>query len=270
MDQNADGTSDQNPLTTPFTGLTPGDAYVAPMPQPTVPFTFNATNILSPPFDQNTLPLILPGPYVMSTSVPGGTGSDNLVLNGTNSSLNVTFDRPMQTSTFTPGQVLQIMGPIGSISGPQNYPSDSTLQTIPAATTTSPGVLNSTLTVPSFDGTFKIANITVQLNAAFPTDSDLTAVLIAPDGTQVPLFSGVGGNGANFINTTFDDAAENSITDRHSSLHRTYRPAGQLSTLDGQTVDMKNPPSALWVPGVWTLQLTNTKTGTPAPSKTGR
>ena len=34
MDQNADGTSDQNPLTTPFTGLTPGDAYMAPMPQP--------------------------------------------------------------------------------------------------------------------------------------------------------------------------------------------------------------------------------------------
>ena len=74
MDQNADGTSDQNPLTTPFTGLTPGDAYVAPMPKPTVPFTFNATNILNPPFDQNTLPLILPGPYVVSTSVPNGTG----------------------------------------------------------------------------------------------------------------------------------------------------------------------------------------------------
>ena len=34
MDQNADGTTDQNPLTTPFTGLTPGDAYVVPNPQP--------------------------------------------------------------------------------------------------------------------------------------------------------------------------------------------------------------------------------------------
>ena len=37
MDQNADGTSDQNPLTTPFTGLTPGDAYVAPIPSPLCP-----------------------------------------------------------------------------------------------------------------------------------------------------------------------------------------------------------------------------------------
>ena len=99
----------------------------------------------------------------------------------------------MQVSTFTPGQVLQIMGPTGSVSGPQYFASDSVGQTIPAATATGPGTLNSTLTIPSFNGTFKIAKITVQLNAAFPTDSALSAVLIAPDGTQVPLFSGVGG-----------------------------------------------------------------------------
>ena len=122
-------TSDENPLTTPFTGLTPGDAYVAPMPHPPHPSRSTAASILSPPFDQNTLPLIFPGPYVVSTSVPNGTGSDN-VVNGTttghtNSSLNVTFDRPMQTSTFTPANVLQIMGPLGSISGPQSYPSDT-------------------------------------------------------------------------------------------------------------------------------------------------
>ena len=30
MDQNADGTSDENPLATPFTGLTPGDVYAVP------------------------------------------------------------------------------------------------------------------------------------------------------------------------------------------------------------------------------------------------
>ena len=34
MDQNADGTPDQNAVTTAFTGLTPGDVYAAPMPQP--------------------------------------------------------------------------------------------------------------------------------------------------------------------------------------------------------------------------------------------
>ena len=85
MDQNADGTSDQNPVTTPFTGLTPGDVYVAPTPQPTTPFTFNAASILSPPFNQNTLPLIVPGPQVMGTSVPDGTGTGNLITDGTTS-----------------------------------------------------------------------------------------------------------------------------------------------------------------------------------------
>ena len=36
MDQNANGTTDQNPLTTAegYTGLTPGDVYAVPTPQP--------------------------------------------------------------------------------------------------------------------------------------------------------------------------------------------------------------------------------------------
>ena len=35
MDQNADGTTDENPLTLPdgFTGMTPGDVYAVPTPQ---------------------------------------------------------------------------------------------------------------------------------------------------------------------------------------------------------------------------------------------
>ncbi len=263
MDQNADGTSDENILTTPFIGLTPGDAYMAPNPQTTAPFTFNATNFFNPPFNLNSLPIIMPGPYVVSTSVPNGTGSDNLVMNGSVSSLNVTFDRPIQTASVTPGQVLQIMGPIGPITGPQNYTSDGTLQVIPAAVGNTNGVLNSTTTVPSFGGTFTITHVTVRMNLAFSDDADLSAVLIAPDGTQVPLFSGVGGTGSNFINTTFDDSAETSITDPGAAAPFTgsYRPSGQLSTLDGHTVDIKNA-AGLWVPGVWTLQITNTKTGT--------
>ena len=59
MDQNADGTTDENPLTTPFKGLTPGDAYVVPTPQPVTPVTFfgvftslGTTGIFSPPLIQ--------------------------------------------------------------------------------------------------------------------------------------------------------------------------------------------------------------------------
>ena len=132
----------------------------------------------------------------------------------------MTFDRPMQAATFTPGQVLQIMGPVCPISGPQNYPSSDTLQTIPAATASGSGVLTSTVSIPSFNGTFAVADITVQLNVAFTGDSSLSAVLIGPDGTQVTLFSGVGGSGSNFMNTTFDDSAEIPIASGNAPFSR--------------------------------------------------
>ena len=120
MDQNADGTPDENAVTTSFIGTTPGDVYAVPTPQPATSIAFfGATSILSPPFNQNTLPLIVPGPQVLATSVPGGDSANgNLITDGTTSTLNVTFDRPMQVSTFTPAQIVQIMGPTGPVSGP--------------------------------------------------------------------------------------------------------------------------------------------------------
>ena len=189
--------------------------------------------------------------------------SSSLITDGTANTLNVTFDRPMQVSTFTPSEVDQIMGPTGSLMGPQYFPSTtSTTQIIPAATSvSSPGVLESTVTIPSYNGTFTIADLSVDLTAAFSPDSDLTAVLISPTGTQVTLFSGVGGNGSNFINTAFDGSASNSITTGAAPFTGSYRPAQSLSAFNGQTVDMQNPlASTLWVPGVWTLKLINSST----------
>ena len=90
MDQNADGTSDQNAVTTAFFGLTPGDVYAAPAPQPSSPVTFQGAlstggnyGILQAPFNQNTLPLIVPGPQVLSTSVPGRHRAATWSSNGT-------------------------------------------------------------------------------------------------------------------------------------------------------------------------------------------
>ena len=271
VDQNANGTVDQNAVTTAFVGTTPGDVYAVPTPQPSTAIEFNgAASILSPPFNQNTLPLIVPGPHVVSTSVPGGSAG-NLVTDGTVSSMNVTFDRPIETSSFGSSQVLQIMGPAGEITAPQTFSSNSTGQIIPAATSaTAPGTLSSTLNVPTYDGTFKIADITVSFTAAFPTNSGLMAVLIAPDGTtQITLFSGVGGNGSGFTNAVFDDAAEtsiNSVAPGTTPITGTFQPAQSLSALFGKTVDMRittaNPADPNpWVAGTWTLKLINSLTG---------
>ena len=263
MDQNADGTVDQNPLTKPFNGFTPGDVYAAPAPAPIAAVTFSsAATILTPPFNQNTLPLIVPGPQVLSTSVPGGSGTDNLINNGTTDSITLTFDRPMQTSTFTPADVLQIMGPTGSVSDAQNFPSDNMDQTIAAANSAGPGTITPTptLTIPSYDGTFKIADISVELNIAIPNVAGLSAILVAPNGTEIPLFSGLA-SGANLTNTILDDSAESSITAGSAPYSGTFKPTGQLSTLDGMTVDIQNA-AGTWIPGVWKLLLSNTTTGT--------
>ncbi len=81
---------------------------------------------LQAPFNETTEPLIIPGPHVVSTSVPGGvadpgsldTTDTTLMTNGTVSTLDVTFDRLMNSSTFTPAEVLSMMGPDGPIAGP--------------------------------------------------------------------------------------------------------------------------------------------------------
>ncbi len=267
MDQNADGTGDENPLTMPdgYTGLTPGDVYAVPTPDPTVPVTFTtAQSILTPPFSQNTLPLIVPGPQILSTAVVGtsgkvvrgSAGSQELLVDDTSSQYQVNFDRPIQVSTFTPSQVLSIMGPSGSIIGPQTFAPNSADQAIPTATAAGSGTLDSSLTINS-DNTLQIADLTVSLTIASTSDSSLTAVLVAPDGkTTIPLFSGVGGaSGQNFINTVFDDSAATSITAGTAPFTGSFTPeytanSATLTSLQGKSAD-----------GTWQLKITNTNTG---------
>ena len=116
MDQNADGTVRPEPADDGrFTGMTPGDVYAVPRPTTASPAgaaspvgTNTGGYILSPPFNQNTLPLIVPGPQVVCHAgrrhlgAALDTGSDNLLINDTTSQFNVTFDRPMQVSTLHP------------------------------------------------------------------------------------------------------------------------------------------------------------------------
>ncbi len=50
MDQNADGTPDENAVTASFIGTTPGDVYAVSTPQPGTSIEFSgAKSILSPP-----------------------------------------------------------------------------------------------------------------------------------------------------------------------------------------------------------------------------
>ena len=256
MDQNADGTTDENPLTTPFTGLTPGDIYAIPAPQPPSPVTFgpNPLSIFAYQLNPDSVPLIVPGPQIASTAVvptSGTVSTGNLVMNGTTDQFDVTFDRPMQAATFTPSDVLQIMGPTGPITGPQYFPASTVDQSIPRATPTVPGMASQTVTVPDYNGTFTIADITVSLNIADANDSNLNAELIAPDGTVVALFSNVGKGGQNFTSTVLDSGAPTPISSGQAPFTGSYQPTGSLSSLVGKNAS-----------GTWTLQILNNSQNT--------
>ena len=92
------------------------------------------------------------------------TRSRNLITNDSTSQFDVTFDRPVQTSSFTaePGGVDQGSGRLDP--GPANLRFDLDRSADHAATTAGPGTLDSTLTVSS-DDTLQIADITVTLTS---------------------------------------------------------------------------------------------------------
>ena len=100
--------------------------------------------------------------------------------------------------------------------------------------------------------TLDIGDITVTLNIGSNSDSALTAVLVAPNGTTIPLFSGVGGaSGKNFINTVFDDSASSSIATGTAPFTGTFKPeyslnSATLTSLQGLLAD-----------GTWQLKITN-------------
>ncbi len=94
---------------------------------------------------------------------------------------------------------------------------------------------------------FLISKATLTLNITYANDPDLTATLIAPDGTQIPLFSKVGAAGAskaNFQNTVFDDAATTPIQNGAAPFFGKFNPQLPLSTLIGRLAK-----------GKWTLRV---------------
>ena len=104
---------------------------------------------------------------------------------------------------------------------------------------------------------FLIQGLTLQLNITFPHDPDLTAVLVAPDGTQIPLFTGVGstGNTQNFTSTIFDDNGTTSIVNGGPPFFGRFRPeGGALGVVNGSS-SVKGPGGT--GVGIYTLEITN-------------
>jgi subtilisin-like proprotein convertase family protein len=304
MDQNANGIPGEAP-----TGVSLNDAYSAPLPS-------NGGPLFLAPYNQDTLPIIIPGPHIVNTRVAGGNGADNTVVDSTVSAIDVVFDRDMNPATVTPASVLRMIGPTGLISGPftivanpngtdpnplfpRTYRIKFPTQTIggtytvtlassiqakngdaldtnenagvdilldkPSAGTRTitynstgaisiqPGAtITSQITIPD---NFVIQGLTLTLNVTDPDVRDLIGTLTGPDGTQVRLFTQVGGNippFSDFNNTVFDDLARtpqtstNPIQTGRAPFTGSFNPQQPLSVFIGKAV-----------PGTYTLTIQN-------------
>ena len=234
--------------------------------------TLNVTD----PLD-SSLTLVLVGPD--GTTIPLAANAGGAGANFTNTTFSDTAPAngivtPIATGTAPFGLTYQPVQPLSTYSG-KTLDGTWTLQILdntPLANPNNlaPGRLNSwslsvvplipqgvgssmtsSLTVSNPDGSFKIGHLAVKLNISAVKDSDVSAVLVAPDGSVIPLFSGVGGVGSNFINTTLDDSATLSITQGVAPFNLSYSPVkivgyGRLSSQIGKAIN-----------GTWKLVLSD-------------
>ena len=100
----------------------------------------------------------------------------------------------------------------------------------------------SQINVADMHGCLRDVNITIDIDHSWT--SDLRITLIAPTGDSVLLVEREGGNGNNFRNTTFDDAASRSIVGQIAPFGGAYQPLESLAAFDG--IDLN---------GDWTLQI---------------
>ncbi len=100
----------------------------------------------------------------------------------------------------------------------------------------------------SITDNYSIVDINIRLNINHTRTQDLDVFLYAPDGTVIELFTDVGGNGDNFVNTLLDDEAGLSITSASAPFTGIFKPEGDLSLLDGKSLN-----------GEWTLEIKDDK-----------
>ena len=115
-----------------------------------------------------------------------------------------------------------------------------------------PGVLNSQVVIPTSVTGSVDSSLQVQLSILHPNDADLSAMLIAPDGTQVSLFAVGTLSGADLTNTVFSDSATTKITAGTAPYTGTFKPEDPkgLAQLIGKNLA-----------GTWTLRVTDMATG---------
>lgn len=106
----------------------------------------------------------------------------------------------------------------------------------------SPNTVNSDIDVSGVQG--NATAVRVKLNIDHSYTSDLSISLISPSGERVSLATNSGGNGDNFRETSFDDAAAINISEGQAPFTGDFKPNEQLSIFNNKDTN-----------GKWTLEI---------------
>ncbi len=101
-------------------------------------------------------------------------------------------------------------------------------------------------TIEVFGLTDPIEEVVVSIDLDHNWNEDLEVFLVSPDGTEVELFTDVGGRGQGFRGVVLDDDAEELVADASGSVSGVFRPEGLLSAFRGENAN-----------GTWTLKVAN-------------
>lgn len=135
-------------------------------------------------------------------------------------------------------------GGTGDNSGGDNSGNSGTFESTSAVSIPSDqqATVTSTAVASGLNGNVTDINVTVNIQHTW--NEDLTVTLISPSGTRIELFDGVGGDNDNFVNTELDAQAQTSILNGNAPFTGSYRPTGDLSSLNGEDPN-----------GTWTLEV---------------
>ncbi|MEY3397407.1 MAG: hypothetical protein RL220_1, partial [Bacteroidota bacterium] len=122
----------------------------------------------------------------------------------------------------------------------QLVPDDGSYQYLPVEISGLPDQLNSDLGL-----------VQVCLNIDHPWNSDLEVKLVAPDGTSILLFAGIGGDSDNFVNCCLRFDATEYVSNQWAPYTGTFLPMGNLALANNG----QNPN------GTWNLLLHDTYPG---------
>lgn len=161
-------------------------------------------------------------------------------------------DTRIDVSLVALGGNIAVAGPVEAVNNVSLRQTNRTAPFTYDYSNRTPAIINDNSTVSrsiTVIDAFTFQDLDVAIDITHTFDSDLSAVLIAPDGTRIRLFTRVGGAGDNFTGTIFDSEAATPISAGTPPFTGRFRPQDSLAQLYNRDAR-----------GTWRLEVTDSAT----------